>query len=158
MSSSIKNYTEQGGSRTVIGGELVIEEGAQIIGLPSSNGNASAVVLDMQGYNIFNAIGEDQDITEIISPEVFERAASGLLPVIISNVAVGGMSGSFSLQGVETSQGQMIFGFGIFPNVADIGPFISVRMVLSQSDDEVKVLFRSSLNFDMNEKLGFSLD
>ena len=158
MSSSIKNYTEQGGSRTVIGGELVIEEGAQIIGLPSSNGNASAVVLDMQGYNIFNAIGEDQDITDIISPEEFEKAASGLLPVIISNVAVGGMDGNFSLQGVETSQGQMIFGFGIFPNGADIGPFISVRMVLSQSDDEVRVLFRASLNFDMNEKLGFSLD
>ena len=53
MSSSIKNYTEQGGSRTVIGGELVIEEGAQVTGLPSSNGNASAAVLDLQGYNIF---------------------------------------------------------------------------------------------------------
>ena len=37
MSSTVKNYTEQGGERTIIGGELVIEEGAQITGLPSSD-------------------------------------------------------------------------------------------------------------------------
>lgn len=36
MSSSVKNYTEQGGERTVIGGELFFEEGAQVTGLPSS--------------------------------------------------------------------------------------------------------------------------
>ncbi len=36
MSSSVKNYTEQGGERTVIGGELVFEEGAQVTGLPSA--------------------------------------------------------------------------------------------------------------------------
>ena len=30
-----KNYTEQGGSVTHIGGRLVIEEGAEVVGLPS---------------------------------------------------------------------------------------------------------------------------
>ena len=35
MSYNAKNYTEQGGSVTHIGGTLVFEEGAQIEGLPS---------------------------------------------------------------------------------------------------------------------------
>ena len=34
MSYNTKNYTEQGGEKTVIGGELVIEEGAKVTGLP----------------------------------------------------------------------------------------------------------------------------
>lgn len=33
--SNIKNYTAQGGERTVIGGTLEIAEGGQVIGLPS---------------------------------------------------------------------------------------------------------------------------
>ncbi len=37
MGYNVKNYTEQGGEKTVIGGELVIEEGAKVTGLPSSN-------------------------------------------------------------------------------------------------------------------------
>ena len=35
MSYNTKNYTEQGGEKTVIGGELEIKEGAQVTGLPS---------------------------------------------------------------------------------------------------------------------------
>ncbi|TQS71946.1 Head fiber protein [Ornithinibacillus gellani] len=37
MGYNVKNYTEQGGEKTVIGGELVIEEGAKVTGLPSSS-------------------------------------------------------------------------------------------------------------------------
>lgn len=36
MSYNAKNYTEQGGSVTHIGGKLIIEEGASVEGLPSS--------------------------------------------------------------------------------------------------------------------------
>ena len=36
MSYNVKNYTEQGGEVTHIGGELVIEEGASVEGLSSS--------------------------------------------------------------------------------------------------------------------------
>lgn len=36
MSYSTKNYTEQGGEKTVIGGTLEIKEGASVTGLPSS--------------------------------------------------------------------------------------------------------------------------
>ena len=35
MSYNVKNYTEQGGEKTVIGGILEIAEGATITGLPS---------------------------------------------------------------------------------------------------------------------------
>lgn len=33
--SNVKNYTEQGGEKTFIGGTLEILEGGQVIGLPS---------------------------------------------------------------------------------------------------------------------------
>ena len=36
MSYNAKNYTEQGGEVTHIGGKLIFEEGAQVEGLPSS--------------------------------------------------------------------------------------------------------------------------
>ena len=36
MSYSAKNYTEQGGDKTVIGGTLEIKEEATVTGLPSS--------------------------------------------------------------------------------------------------------------------------
>jgi len=36
MSYNTKNYTEQGGAKTVIGGTLEIKEGASVTGLPSS--------------------------------------------------------------------------------------------------------------------------
>ena len=36
MSYNTKNYTEQGGDKTVIGGVLEIKEGASVAGLPSS--------------------------------------------------------------------------------------------------------------------------
>ena len=36
MSYNAKNYTEQGGETTRIGGRLVIEEGGSVEGLPSS--------------------------------------------------------------------------------------------------------------------------
>ena len=37
-----KNYTEQGGEKTVIGGTLEIREGASVTGLPSANNQATS--------------------------------------------------------------------------------------------------------------------
>lgn len=37
-----KNYTEQGGERTVIGGALVFEEGATIVGFPGAANQADS--------------------------------------------------------------------------------------------------------------------
>ncbi len=42
MSYNVKNYTEQGGEITHIGGKLVIEEGASVEGLSSSGNPVNA--------------------------------------------------------------------------------------------------------------------
>ena len=36
MAYSVKNYTEQGGAVTHIGGKLIFDEGAEVTGLPAS--------------------------------------------------------------------------------------------------------------------------
>lgn len=41
--SNVKNYTEQGGEKTVIGGSLIIEEGATLEGLPAADSQADSV-------------------------------------------------------------------------------------------------------------------
>lgn len=41
MSHNTKNYTEQGGEKTVIGGTLEIKEGASVTGLPSTELSAA---------------------------------------------------------------------------------------------------------------------
>ena len=42
MSYNVKNYTEQGGETTVIGGTLEIKEGAPITGLPQAENQADS--------------------------------------------------------------------------------------------------------------------
>ncbi len=42
MSYSTKNYTEQGGEKTVIGGTLEIKEGASVTGLPTAENQAAS--------------------------------------------------------------------------------------------------------------------
>ena len=42
MGYNAKNYTEQGGERTVIGGALVFEEGATIEGFPGAANQADS--------------------------------------------------------------------------------------------------------------------
>lgn len=39
-----KNYTEQGGDVTHIGGSLIIEDGADVTGLPAATATAAGVV------------------------------------------------------------------------------------------------------------------
>jgi len=45
MSYNTKNYTEQGGDKTVIGGTLEIKEGASVMGLTSTAAPASEAAL-----------------------------------------------------------------------------------------------------------------
>ena len=40
MSYNVKNYTEQGGEVTHIGGKLIFDEGAVVEGFPAGNGSA----------------------------------------------------------------------------------------------------------------------
>lgn len=44
MTYNTKNYTEQGGEKTVIGGTLEIKEGATVTGLPSSSSTEMPVL------------------------------------------------------------------------------------------------------------------
>ncbi len=60
MSYTTKNYTDKGGNRTVIGGELEIREGARVSGLPSGgtaeNQPASTATQVAGLKNDFNAL------------------------------------------------------------------------------------------------------
>lgn len=56
MAYNVKNYTEQGGAKTVIGGTLEIKSGATVTGLDASTTKAgllkkSAVVAEAAGAN-----------------------------------------------------------------------------------------------------------
>ena len=42
MSYNVKNYTEQGGEKTVIGGILEIKEGASLTGFPQAENQADS--------------------------------------------------------------------------------------------------------------------
>lgn len=57
MSYNTKNYTEQGGEKTVIGGVLEIKEGASVTGLPVAENQADSIATDVTGLvTDFNAL------------------------------------------------------------------------------------------------------
>ena len=61
MSYNAKNYTEQGGEKTVIGGTLEIKEGASVTGLPSlftpAENQSASTAEDLAGLLVdFNAL------------------------------------------------------------------------------------------------------
>ena len=57
MSYNTKNYTEQGGDKTVIGGALEIKQGASVTGLPIAENQADSTATDVAGLTTdFNAL------------------------------------------------------------------------------------------------------
>ena len=57
MSYNAKNYTEQGGDVTHIGGKLVLEEGGSVEGLPSAENQAASTVTTVANLvTDFNAL------------------------------------------------------------------------------------------------------
>lgn len=57
MSYNTKNYTEQGGEKTVIGGTLKIKEGASVTGLPSSINQSTSSASTVAGVkDDFNSL------------------------------------------------------------------------------------------------------
>ena len=57
MSYNAKNYTEQGGDVTLIGGKLVIEEGGSVEGLPSAENQAASTATTVANLvTDFNAL------------------------------------------------------------------------------------------------------
>ena len=49
MSYNVKNYTEQGGDKTIIGGILEIKEGATVTGLPKAAAQADSTATTIAG-------------------------------------------------------------------------------------------------------------
>ena len=47
MGYNVKNYTEQGGEKTVIGGTLEIKEEATVTGLPTATNQAESTASDV---------------------------------------------------------------------------------------------------------------
>lgn len=57
MSYNTKNYTEQGGDKTVIGGTLEVLLGATVTGLPVAENQADSVATTVEGLvTDFNAL------------------------------------------------------------------------------------------------------
>jgi hypothetical protein len=57
MSYNTKNYTEQGGDKTIIGGTLEIKQGASVTGLPAAANQADSTATDVAGLvTDFNAL------------------------------------------------------------------------------------------------------
>lgn len=57
MDYNAKNYTEQGGEKTVIGGTLEILNGASVTGLPIAENQADSTATDTAGLvTDFNAL------------------------------------------------------------------------------------------------------
>ncbi|HOW22804.1 MAG TPA: head fiber protein [Sedimentibacter sp.] len=57
MSYNTKNYTEQGGDKTVIGGTLEIKQGASVTGLPMLENQLESTATDVPGLLAdFNAL------------------------------------------------------------------------------------------------------
>ena len=57
MSYNTKNFTEQGGEKTVIGGTLEIKQEASVTGLPIAENQADSTATDVAGLTTdFNAL------------------------------------------------------------------------------------------------------
>ena len=81
MSFVPKNYTTDGGDTTVIGGKLIVEEGASVEGLPS--GGDSFTVFDLQGINVSAAMDRPMNVTEYIPLELLRSAMDGRKPILL---------------------------------------------------------------------------
>ena len=73
MSYNTKNYTEQGGNKTVNGGILEIKEGASVTGLPSANNQATSTATTVAGVkDDFNALLLKLKDAGLMAPDVGE--------------------------------------------------------------------------------------
>lgn len=74
MNYNTKNYTEQGGDVTHIGGKLIIDEGGSVEGLPPSAGGGS--VMEYQADSVATTVAAlKEDFNGLLS----KLKASGLM-------------------------------------------------------------------------------
>lgn len=77
MSYNVKNYTEQGGEKTVIGGTLEIKEGASVAGLPSAINQAiSTATTVAEVKDDFNALLLKLKDASLMTPDAWNVSVS----------------------------------------------------------------------------------
>jgi hypothetical protein len=70
--SNVKNYTEQGGEKTVIGGVLEIAEGGKVVGLPSAANQAPSTATTVAGIkDDFNNLLKKLKDVLIMTPDTW---------------------------------------------------------------------------------------
>ena len=81
MSYNAKNYTEQGGEVTHIGGKLIIEEGGSVEGLPAAENQAASTATAVAGLkDDFNALLAKLKAAGIMVPDSDEWSNHGYDP------------------------------------------------------------------------------
>ncbi len=131
--SNVKNYTDQGGDVTHIGGELVIEEGAQVSGLPSDD---AFIVFDLQGIDVGLAMVRPMDVTEYISVELFRSAMDGGKPILLRGCGLLGhifSTTAFAVGADDDGSGtdDVIVALGGYPkegNTADLMTIVTILL------------------------------
>lgn len=79
MSYNTKNYTEQGGEKTVIGGTLEIKEGASVTGLPSAPNQAASTATNVAGLkDDLNALLLKLKDTGLMKPDTWNVSAANV--------------------------------------------------------------------------------
>lgn len=158
MSFVPKNYTTDGGDKTVIGGELEIKEGAKVSGLPSGD---SFIVFDMQGISVAPALDGPMEVTEYIPVELFEAARDGSHPVLLKGCQLQGRVFSMTgfTVGADTDEGgtdDVIVGMCGYPRAdasADLVTIITILFFRSGS----RVMLRISPNSRLAELLYYEI-
>lgn len=117
MSYNTKNYTEQGGEKTVIGGELEVKEGAKVTGIPSSAPNqpASEATTVATLRDDFNALLVKLKEAGVVTPDAWVFSTR-LAPNL------SGVGGRNNAKATATIEGTVIT---ITVNVADLEEYDS---------------------------------
>ena len=77
MGCNTKNYTEQGGEKTVIGGMLEIKEGASITGLPSAINQVASIATTVAGVkDDFNSLLLKLKDAGLMTPDAWNVSVS----------------------------------------------------------------------------------
>ncbi len=80
MGYNTKNYTEQGGEKTVIGGMLEIKEGASITGLPSAINQVASIATTVAGVkDDFNSLLLKLKDAGLMTPDAWNVSVSKIL-------------------------------------------------------------------------------
>ena len=79
MSYNVKNYTEQGGEKTIIGGRLEIKEGASVTGLPSAINQTASTATTVAGVkDDFNALLLKLKNTGLMVPDAWNVSVANI--------------------------------------------------------------------------------